>query len=209
MYVALCCRHMLWVIGIADTSIQINSSLVVSALGDNHPAMLTLRVAAWVTMPGIITSCDTWDDCVYKNSMLLGCLVAYRERRQEAGQAWHTMSSLIDEGPNCAELCRKTCRSFGAWLSPSCLSLLCMRSKAAASSCKHSLLVGQVLQDRLLKPQTRNKAHDLRTRGRYSAGDLCKHAPRSGSNNLTSCRSTLSLDWSLISASLQGSGQIL
>lgn len=119
------------------------------------------------------------------------------------------MSSLIDEGPNCAELCRKTCRSFGAWLSPSCLSLLCMRSKAAASSCNHSLLVGQVVQDRLLDPQIRNKVYDLRTRGRYSAGDLCKHAPRSGSNNLTSCRSTLSLDWSLISASLQGSGQKL
>ena len=63
---------MLWLTGSADTSIKINSSLVVSALGDNYPAMLTLRVAAWVTMPGIITSCDTWDDCVHKNSMLLG-----------------------------------------------------------------------------------------------------------------------------------------
>ena len=42
-----------------------------------------------------------------------------------------------------------------------------------------------------------------RTRGRYSVGACCRHAPRSGSNNLTSCRSTLSRVLSLISASLQ------
>ena len=41
------------------------------------------------------------------------------------------------------------------------------------------------------------------TNGRYSAGACCRHAPRSGSNSLTSCRSTLSRVLSLISASLQ------
>ena len=42
-----------------------------------------------------------------------------------------------------------------------------------------------------------------RTNGRYSVGACCIHAPRSGSNNLTSCRSTLSRVLSLISESLQ------
>jgi len=120
----------------------------------------------------------------------------------------HTMSSLIDWGPNCAELCKKTCRSLGAWSSPSCLSLLCMRSKAAASSCSRKAWVmsfryGETGTAPCFSQAARLDGDSALTNGRYSAGDLCKQAPRSGSNSLTSCRSTLSLDLSLISASLQ------